>query len=105
MVTNVAFATASRGRGLRAKNPKPSHYGLLLGLPCQMVMVGGAGWWRGILVEVVAVAGTAFAFANARGKGGFGAKNPKLSTRAWFRAVSVQMLLKWIAAWIQQPIA
>jgi hypothetical protein len=40
---DVAFANASGGRGLRAENPKPSHYGLVPGLPCQTAMVGGAG--------------------------------------------------------------
>ena len=34
-----------------------------------------------------------------------GVENPKPSARAWFQAASVQTLLKWIAAWIQQPIA
>ena len=60
-VTNIVFTNESRRRGLRAKNPKPSHYGLVLGLPCQMAMVGGAGWWRCILVEVVGVVGITFA--------------------------------------------
>ena len=64
-------------------------------------------WWvvqgdGGTSFEVVAVAG--IVFKNVSGGRGFGAKNPKLSTWARFQAVSVQMLLKWVAVSIQQPI-
>ena len=53
--TDIVFVNVSRVRGLRAENLKPSHYGLVPGLLCQMVMVGGAGWWWCISLKVVAV--------------------------------------------------
>ena len=62
-------------------------------------MVQGDG---GTSFEVVVVVG--IAFANTSGGRGFGAKNPKPSTWAQFQAASVQMLLKWVAVQIQQPI-
>jgi len=57
---------------------------------CSMLIWDG-GWWcvsLNVLLEVAVVMG--IAFTNASG-GRFGAKNPKQSSRARFRAVSVQM--------------
>ena len=93
--TDVAFTNASGGRGLRAENPKPSHNGLIPGLPSQSAMVGSAGYWWCTSLKVVAVAG--IAFANTSGEKGFGAENPKLSPCARFWAASGQMLLEWVA--------
>ena len=90
------------GEGLGPKNLKSSFGGSVSGMPCEMAMEGmgeGGGmvqmrpwWWWGCV------------FANASGGRGFGAENLKLSAQAWFRAASVQTLLKWVAVRIQQPI-
>jgi len=95
VVTGVAFTNTSGVRGLRAKNPKPSHYGLVPGLPCQMARVDGGGWWSCISLKVVAVAGVAF--ANTSRVKGLRAENPKPSARAQFRAASAQLVLKGVA--------
>ena len=54
------------------------------------------------MLKVVVMAG--IVFTNASGRRGNWVKNPKPSTRAQFWVVSVQMLLKWVAVFIQQPI-
>ena len=65
------------GEGWGAKNTKPSRCGLVLSLPCQTAMVGDAGWCWCVSLEVVVVVDVAF--ANASGRRGLGAKNPKPS--------------------------
>ena len=39
------FENTSGGRGVWGQNPKTEHKGSVLGLLCQMTMVGGGGWW------------------------------------------------------------
>src|SRR5882762_264230 len=56
--------TRSRGGGWGAKTLKPSHCGLVPGLPCQTARVGGGGWWWCVSLEEVAVVGVAFANAS-----------------------------------------
>ena len=60
------FANAKQGRRLGAETPKPSHCGLVPGLPCQTVRVRGVGWWWCISLEVVVVVGVVFANASGR---------------------------------------
>ena len=69
----VVFANTSGGRSWKAENLKPSQYGLILGLPCQMAMVGGAGWWWCISFGVAAVVGITFA-GESGGRGVWGQK-------------------------------
>ena len=52
-----AFVNTKQGRGLGAKNPKPSHSSLVLGLSCQTAVVGGIGCWWDCLCEAMRVVG------------------------------------------------
>jgi hypothetical protein len=47
-----ALANTKQGRRLGTETPKPSHYGLVQGLPCQMAMVGGGGWWWNLCADL-----------------------------------------------------
>jgi hypothetical protein len=50
-------------------------------------------WWRSQALQSQTRAGG----------GGLGSKNPKLSARTCFQAASAQLVLKWVAVWVQQP--
>ena len=52
----MAFWLEARGEGVWVKNLKPSHHGLVLGVPCETAMGdGGKGWWGGTVVKLVVV--------------------------------------------------
>ena len=59
------------------QNPKPSHCGLVLGLPCQMAMLGGGRWWLHVLFDVAVV--TDICVCKHKQREGVDAKNLKPS--------------------------
>jgi hypothetical protein len=79
----IAFANARRERGLRAKNPKSSHWGSISGAPSEIGMESGEGRWCGGADEAVVVVGRCVRKREA-GEGVW-AKSQNLAVVAQFR--------------------